>query len=132
VEPHEPQTLVCFQCSGPKLPPITFRLARLALLRSVERQGLAFPLRSPVPSPHAPDAILLSDKRVPTIGIFCALCQRRETFDVGSLKLQYGGDVKMPDLLALLVADCPKRQRRVFSVYDRCRVTYDRASRFSP
>jgi hypothetical protein len=34
------------------------------------------------------DAILLSDKRVPTIGIFCALCQRRETFDVESLKLQ--------------------------------------------
>jgi hypothetical protein len=75
------------------------------------------------------DAILLSDKRVPTIGIFCALCQRRETFDVESLKLQHGGDVKMPDLLALLVADCPKRQQRAFSVYDRCRVTYDKASR---
>jgi hypothetical protein len=72
------------------------------------------------------DAILLSDKRVPTIGIFCALCQRRETFDVESLKLKHGGDVKMPDLLALLVADCPKRQQRAFSVYDRCKAVYER------
>jgi hypothetical protein len=72
------------------------------------------------------DAILLSDKRVPTIGIFCALCQRRETFDVESLKLQHGGDVKMPDLLAPLVADCPKRQQRAFSVYDRCKAVYER------
>jgi hypothetical protein len=76
------------------------------------------------------DAILLSDKRVPTIGIFCALCQRRETFDVESLKRQHGGDVKMPDLLALLVADCPKRQQRAFSVYDRCRAVYDKRSRY--
>jgi hypothetical protein len=51
-----------------------------------------------------------------------------ETFDVESLKLQHGGDVKMPDLLALLVADCPKRQQRAFSVYDRCRAVYDKAS----
>jgi hypothetical protein len=29
-------------------------------------------------------------------------------------------------LLALLVADCPKRQRRVFSVYDRCKAVYER------
>jgi hypothetical protein len=48
------------------------------------------------------DAILLSDKLVPTIGIVCALCQRRETFEVESLKLQHGGDVKMRkrDLMA--------------------------------
>jgi hypothetical protein len=93
-------------------------------------QCLAFPLRScTLPTIMPRDAILLSDKRVPTIGIFCALCQRREMFDVESLKLQHGGDVKMPDLLALLVADCPKRQQRAFSVYDRCRVTYDKAFR---
>jgi hypothetical protein len=45
------------------------------------------------------DAILLSDKRVPTIGIFCALCQRRETFDVESLKLQHGGEVNRSGLI---------------------------------
>jgi hypothetical protein len=64
------------------------------------------------------DAILLSDIRLPTIGIVCALCQRRERFDVESLKLRHGGEVKMPDLLALLVVDCPKRQQRVLSVYE--------------
>jgi hypothetical protein len=28
-------------------------------------------------------------------------------------------------LLALLVADCPKRQQRAFSVYDRCKAVYE-------
>jgi hypothetical protein len=74
----------------------------------------------------ARDFITLSDMRKSVLGIECALCQRRETFDVESLKLQHGGDVKMPDLLALLVADCPKRQQRAFSVYDRCRAIYER------
>jgi hypothetical protein len=78
------------------------------------------------PQHHARDYITLSDKRVPTIGIFCALCQRRETFDVESLKLQHGGDLKMPELLGRLVADRPKRQQRAFSVYDRCRAIYER------
>jgi hypothetical protein len=60
------------------------------------------------------------------LGITCDLCERREQFDVESLKAQHGGDVKMPDLLALLVADCPKRQQRAFSVYDRCKAVYER------
>jgi hypothetical protein len=30
----------------------------------------------------------------------CDLCQRREQFDIESLKLQQGGGVKMPDLLS--------------------------------
>jgi hypothetical protein len=73
---------------------------------------------------------LLSDMRVPTIGIVCALCQRREQFDVERLKLQHGGDVKMPDLLSRLVADCP--WQRAFSIYDRCRAIYDERSRYRP
>jgi hypothetical protein len=93
-----------------------------------------FLLRSPYAAPSlagvqggmARDAILLSDMRVPTLGIVCALCQRRERFEVESLKLQYGGDVKMPDLLAALVADCPKKQQRSLSVYDRCKAVYER------
>jgi hypothetical protein len=51
--------------------------------------------------PH--DAILLSDMRVPVLGIACDLCQRREQFDIESLKLQHGGGVKMPDLLSRTV-----------------------------
>jgi hypothetical protein len=40
----------------------------------------------------------------------------------------------MPELLGRLVADCPRRrqQEKSFSVYDRCRAVYDRASRYSP
>jgi hypothetical protein len=47
-----------------------------------------------------------------------------------ALKAQHGGDVKMPELLSRLVADCP-RQRQAFSVYDRCRAVYDERSRYS-
>jgi hypothetical protein len=62
------------------------------------------------------------------LGITCALCQRREQFDVEALKAQHGGGVKMPELLSWLVADCPRQRQKSFSVYDRCRAIYDRAS----
>jgi hypothetical protein len=42
-------------------------------------------------------------------------CDRREQFDVEALKRQHGGEVKMPELLSRLVADCPKR--RAVSIY---------------
>jgi hypothetical protein len=80
----------------------------------------------------ARDFINLSDMRVPTIGIECGLCQRREQFDVEALKAQHGGDVKMPQLLSRLVADCPRQRQRAFSVYDRCRAVYDKRSRYGP
>jgi hypothetical protein len=54
------------------------------------------------------DAIFLSDMRVPVLTVVCEPCGRRERHDVESLKRQHGVDVKMPDLLAALVADCPK------------------------
>jgi hypothetical protein len=38
--------------------------------------------------------------------------------------------VKMPDLLGRLVANCPRRVQRAFSVHDRCRAVYDKASRY--
>jgi hypothetical protein len=38
--------------------------------------------------------------------------------------------MKMPDLLGLLVADCPRRLQWAFSVHDRCRAVYDKASRY--
>ena len=78
------------------------------------------------------DFINLSDMRVPTIGIECDLCQRREQFDVEALKREHGGDVKMPELLGRLAADCPRRQQKSFSVYDRCRAVYDKRSRYGP
>jgi hypothetical protein len=54
------------------------------------------------------DAIFLSDMRVAVLTVVCEPCGRRERYDVESLKRQHGGDVKMPDLLAALVADCPE------------------------
>jgi hypothetical protein len=76
------------------------------------------------------DFITLSEMPQAVLGITCALCQRRAQFDVEDLKAQHGGDVKMPELLSRLVADCPRRrqQQKVFSVYDRCRAVCDRAS----
>jgi hypothetical protein len=80
------------------------------------------------------DFITLSDMPQAVLGVTCDLCQRREQFDVEALKVQHGGDVKMPELLGRLVADClrQKAQRQAFTVYDRCRARYDRASLYSP
>jgi hypothetical protein len=76
----------------------------------------------------ARDFITLSDMSQSVLGIVCDLCGRCERFDVETLKRQHGGDVKMPELLARLVADCPRQ--RSFSIYDRCRVIYDERSRY--
>ncbi len=51
--------------------------------------------------------------------ISCEPCGRRERHDGESLKRRYSWDVKGPDLLLALVADCP-------SVYDRCKAVYER------
>jgi hypothetical protein len=73
------------------------------------------------------DFITRSDMPQAVLGVTGDPCQRREQFDVEALKAQNGGDVKMPELLSRLVADCPRRQQKSFSVY--CRAVYDRASR---
>jgi hypothetical protein len=74
------------------------------------------------------DFITLSDMPQSVLGIECPLCQRREQFGVEALKAQHGGDVKMPELLSRLVADCPRQG--AFSIYDRCRAMYDKRSRY--
>jgi len=80
--------------------------------------------------PMPRDFITRSDMPQAVLGITCDLCQRREQFDVEALKREYSGDVKMPELLGRLAADCPrqKAQRQAFSVYDRCRAIYDERS----
>jgi hypothetical protein len=93
---------------------------------------LVFPICSPYPPPVSRDFITLSDMSHSVLGIECALCQRRESFDVGALKREHGGDVKMPELLSRLVADCPRRRQRAFSIYDRCRAIYDERRRYGP
>jgi hypothetical protein len=76
------------------------------------------------------DFITLSDMPQAVLGVTCDLCQRREQFDVEALRREHGADGKMPELLSRLVADCPRQQQKSFSVYDRCRAVYDRASRY--
>jgi hypothetical protein len=80
------------------------------------------------------DFITLSEMPQAVLGVTCDLCQRREQFAVKALKAQHGGDVKMPELLSRLVADCPRQrqQQKSFSVHDRCRAVYDKRSRYGP
>jgi hypothetical protein len=69
----------------------------------------------------------LSDFRVPTLSIECEACGRRGRYNVARLMEKYG-DMKLPDLLNVLAADCPKAKS--FSVHDRCKVVYGKDSRF--
>jgi hypothetical protein len=69
-------------------------------------------------------AQILSEVRVPVLTVVCEPCGRRERYDVERLMREYGGDTKLPDLLAALTADCPRR--RSFSVHDRCKAVYER------
>ena len=80
----------------------------------------------------ARDFITLSDMPQAVLGVTCDLCQRREQFAVEALKREHGGDVKMPELLSRLVADCPRQQQKAVSVYDRCRAVYDKRSLYGP
>ena len=95
----------------------------------MRKHAIAFPICSPYPPPMPRDSIVLSHMPQPVLGIECDSCQRRKQFDVEVLKELHGGDVKMPELLGRLVADCPRRPQRSFSIYDRCRAVYDKSSR---
>jgi hypothetical protein len=70
----------------------------------------------------------LSDFRVPTLSIECEPCGRRGRYNVARLMEKYG-DVKLPDLLHTLAADCPKANTASFR--KRCRVRYGEDSRLS-
>jgi hypothetical protein len=83
---------------------------------------------SSYPALMARDFITLSDMPQSVLGIECSLCQRHEQFDVEALKVQHGADVKMPELLSRLAADCPRQG--AYSIYDRCRAVYDQRSRY--
>ena len=69
--------------------------------------GFCFVLLYSSPIMPRDGAQILSDIRVPVLTVVCEPCGRSERYDVESLKRQHGGDMKMPDLLGALVADCP-------------------------
>jgi hypothetical protein len=69
------------------------------------------------------DFIILADVREPTLTIVCEPCGRRGRYNVQRLIAKHGADVKLPYLRPTL-ANCPKAQS--FSVYDRCKVKFER------
>jgi hypothetical protein len=74
------------------------------------------------------NAHTISDFRVPTLSIECEPCGRRGRYNVAKLIEQHG-DMRLPDLLTVLAADCPKANTASFR--ERCRVRYGADSRLS-
>lgn len=64
----------------------------------------------------------------PRIRIECGPCGRRGDYSVARLVARYGPDMRLPDLLAKLSADCPGRR----GVTPRCDAVFARESRVDP
>ena len=69
------------------------------------------------------DDITLADLRQPTLTLVCEPCGRRGRYNVQRLIAKHGTDMRLPELLTTL-ANCEKA--RSFSVYDRCKVKFER------
>jgi hypothetical protein len=67
-------------------------------------------------------ATLLSDSANDALAVSCDRCGRRGRYSVARL-LKRHGDIGLPDLLAALAADCPKRHANRFD--DMCAARYD-------
>lgn len=57
------------------------------------------------------------------VGIACAKCERVGSYGLAGLISAYGVDMRLPDLLAELSADCPKRVGSGLGT-DRCGAVY--------
>jgi hypothetical protein len=65
-------------------------------------------------------SILLADvaKHLTTLEVSCNRCDRKGRVGMARLMAQHGPAMSMPSLLALLSADCPKRQGE--KIHDVC------------
>ena|SRR5690349_14949321 len=56
-------------------------------------------------------ALMLGEvaERTPTLELTCGMCDRRGRFVMTRLLRDYGLAIPIPELLALLTADCPRR-----------------------
>ena len=56
-------------------------------------------------------ALILGEvaERTPTLEVACDLCEHRGRFVMARLLRDHGLALRMPELLALLTADCPRR-----------------------
>jgi hypothetical protein len=57
------------------------------------------------------------------VGITCTKCERVGSYGLAGLISAYGIDTRLPDLLAELSADCPKRAGQGLGT-DRCGAVY--------
>jgi hypothetical protein len=56
----------------------------------------------------------------PRLKIQCEPCRRRGDYSVARLVARFGSEIRLPDLLSALSAECPERQKfqgRCFAVY---------------
>jgi hypothetical protein len=60
--------------------------------------------------------------RTAVLNIACSRCERAGRYSVETLITRHGHWFGIPALLALLSADCPKRQATAASAYDLCGV----------
>jgi hypothetical protein len=67
-------------------------------------------------------ATLLSDLARDALAVLCDRCGRRGRYSVAGL-FERHGDIGLPDLLAVLARDCPKRIPNLFD--DTCAARYD-------
>jgi hypothetical protein len=68
----------------------------------------------------ATDALTLSNLSGPHIELACSKCERRDRLWRDKLIAQYGSDIRLPDLLAELASDCPRRG----NYYEACGAYY--------
>ena len=56
-------------------------------------------------------ALILGEvaERTPTLEVACSVCEHRGRFVMARLLRDHGLAIQMPELLALLTADCPRR-----------------------
>jgi hypothetical protein len=68
----------------------------------------------------AEGALMLGEvaERTPTLEVACDICEHRGRFVMARLIRDHGLAIPMPELLALLTADCPRRS--VPSLYETC------------
>jgi hypothetical protein len=59
-------------------------------------------------------------ERTAVLAVACSRCDRAGRYKLDTLIARYGADFGIPDLLAVLSEDCPKRAS--VTIYDRCGV----------
>jgi hypothetical protein len=60
------------------------------------------------------------DAALVSINIACRKCDRRGRYRIATLIERFGGDKKLPDMIAEISGDCPRRQAMNVGIRDLC------------